>query len=221
MKNLFLLGLGILFINFTFAQEIIEIPHEKATGTTWEGGEKSYFSKLWDNPVVTNVSVPTMEVFRPEKPNGTAVIIAPGGGLYALSIKSEGTDVAQWLAERGITAFVLKYRLVPTGEDGVQEISDDAANNPARIAERVAPVMPYSIADALAAISYLRKNANSFEIASDKIGFMGFSAGGAVTMGVAYNYTTANRPDFLVPVYPWTTVYPVQEVPENAPPMLA
>ena len=53
-----------------------------------------------------------------------------------------------------------------------------------------------------------------------KIGFMGFSAGGAVTMGVVYNYTEANRPDFIVPVYPWTSAYPVQETPVDAPPML-
>lgn len=220
MKKLVLIGISFLVFNSSIAQEVINVPHEKATATTWEGGEKEYFSKLWDNPVVTNVSVPTMEVFRPEKPNGTAVVVAPGGGLYALSIKSEGTDVAKWLAERGITAFVLKYRLVPTGEDGVQEISDEASTNPQRIGERVAPVMPLSIADGLSAIAYVRENAASFDVAEDKIGFMGFSAGGAVTMGVAYNYSENNRPDFVVPVYPWTTVYPVQEVPKDAPPML-
>jgi len=210
----------LLSFGYSIAQEIIQIPYEKSSDTTWEGDEKAFFSKLWDNPVVTNVSVPSMEVFRPENPNGTAVIVAPGGGLYALSIKSEGTDVGKWLAERGITAFVLKYRLVPTGEDGVKELADDAATNPQRIAERVAPVMPLSITDALSAIAYVRENAATFKLETDKIGFMGFSAGGAVTMGVAYNYTETNRPDFIVPVYPWTSVYPVQEVPENAPPML-
>ncbi len=220
MKKSLILSISLLAFTVGLSQEIIDVPHSKSTVTKWEGGEKSYFSKIWNNPVVTNVSVPSMEVFRPEKPNGTAVIVAPGGGLYALSIESEGTAVAKWLAEKGITAFVLKYRLVPTGEDGVQEITDDAMTNPERIAERVAPVMPLSIADALSAISYVRENAEDFGIASDKIGFMGFSAGGAVTMGVAYNYSETNRPDFIVPVYPWTSVYPVQEVPENAPPMM-
>jgi acetyl esterase/lipase len=220
MKKIILSILSICVFNVISAQEIIQLPHEKAEGTTWEGGEKAYFSKIWQNNVVTNVSVPTMEVFRPTTPNGAAVIVAPGGGLYALSISSEGNDVAKWLNDKGITAFVLKYRLVPTGEDGVKEISEEGATNPQRIMERITPVMPFSIADGLAAVQYARENAAKFNINPDKIGFMGFSAGGAVTMGVAYNYDKTNRPDFLVPVYPWTTAYPVQEAPIDAPPML-
>lgn len=202
------------------SQETVQVPHEKANGISWEGDEKAYFSEIWQNEVVTNVSIPTMEVFRPDNPNGTSVIVAPGGGLYALSIKSEGTDVAKWLNEKGITAFVLKYRLVPTGEDGVQEITNEAATNPAKITERVAPVLPQSVADGLSALAYVREHAETYDIDPKKIGFMGFSAGGAVTMGVVYNYNESNRPDFLVPVYPWTDVMPVQEVPQDAPPML-
>lgn len=220
MKGIRLLCIAICIANFISAQEIIEVPHEKAKDVVWESDEKAYFSDIWQNDVVTNVSVPTMEVFRPENPNGTAVVIAPGGGLYALSITSEGTQVAEWLAKKGITAFVLKYRLVPTGEDGVKEISDEGATNPARIGERVAPVMPYSIADGLSAIAHVRENAANLKVDPKKIGFMGFSAGGAVTMGVVYNYSEANKPDFIVPVYPWTSAYPVQDVPEDAPPML-
>lgn len=219
MKRIIILLLCVSAGNFATAQEIIQIPHEKAEGTTWEGDEKAYFSEIWQNDVVTNVSVPTMEVFRPESPNGTSVIIAPGGGLYALSITSEGTDVAKWLNDKGITAFVLKYRLVPTGEDGVKEITNDASTNPAIVGQRVMPVLPYSYADGLSAIAHVRENAESFNIDPNKIGFMGFSAGGAVTLGVAYNYIEANRPDFLVPVYAWTLVMPVQEVPADAPPM--
>lgn len=203
-----------------YAQNIIPIPHETSENITWVGEEKEYFSDIWQTPVVTNVSVPTMELFQPENPNGVSVIIAPGGGLYALSIESEGTAVAKWLNKKGITAFVLKYRLVPTGEDGVKEISEEGATNPQRIGERVAPVMPLSIADGLSAITYVRSNASSLKLDPSKIGFMGFSAGGAVTMGVTYNYGEANRPDFIVPVYPWTTVLPVQPAPKNAPPML-
>lgn len=220
MKKYVLLLLAICSVQFITAQEIIEVPHEKAEDVEWEGEEKAYFSDIWQNDVVTNVSVPTMEVFRPENPNGTSVVVAPGGGLYALSITSEGTDVAKWLNTKGITAFVLKYRLVPTGEDGVKEISDDGAADPMRVLERVKPVMPYSIADGLSAIDYVRTNAEALKIDPRKIGFMGFSAGGAVTMGVAYNHKETNRPDFLVPVYAWTYAVPVQKAPENAPPML-
>lgn len=220
MKKAILLFISVMALHITIAQEVIEIPHEKDSVTKWKKGEKAYFSELWGTQVVTNVSVPSMEVFRPESPNGTAVVVAPGGGLYALSIKSEGTEVAKWLAARGITAFVLKYRLVPTGEDGVQEITDESVSNPEIIGKRVAPVLPLSIADALSAICYVREHAQNFNIDTNKIGFMGFSAGGAVTMGVGYNYSKESRPDFLVPVYPWITVYPVQEAPEDAPPML-
>jgi len=211
----------VLMINTTlFAQEIIELPYQKDSKVVWNGPEKSYYSDIWETEVVTNVSVPTIEVFKPEKPNGTSVIIAPGGGLYALSIKSEGTAVAKWLNKKGITAFVLKYRLVPTGEDGVKEITDESAANPQKIMERVSSVLALSIADGLAAINHVRKNASNWGIDAQKIGFMGFSAGGAVTMGVVYNYTSTNRPNFIVPIYPWTTVMPVQKAHEDAPPML-
>ncbi|WP_299531257.1 alpha/beta hydrolase [Ulvibacterium sp.] len=202
------------------AQEIVELPHETPKDISWEGPEKQYHSKIWDNEVVTNVSTPTMRVFRPENPNGTSVIVAPGGGLYALSILSEGNHVAEWLNKKGITAFVLKYRLVPTGEDGVKEITDLGNTNPMEIGRRVQPVLPLSIADGLAAITHVRENATKYKIDANKIGFMGFSAGGAVTMGVGYNYTEGNRPDFLVPVYPWTTVLPPNDAPTDAPPML-
>lgn len=208
------------FSSSLFAQQFIELPHEPPSNVQWEGGEKEYYSDIWQTQVVTNVSIPTMEVFAPENPNGTSVIVAPGGGLYALSIESEGKQVAKWLAERGITAFVLKYRLVPTGADGVQEITQEGATNPMQIMQRVAPVLPFSVQDGLSAIANVRSNAQKYALDPNKIGFMGFSAGGAVTMGVAYNYNEKNRPDFLVPVYPWTTAQPVQEVPEDAPPML-
>ena len=206
-----------------YTQEIIKLPFEQTTSTNWEGGEKDYFSEIWQNQVVTNVSIPTMQVFKPEEgtANGTSVIVAPGGGLYALSIKSEGTDVAKWLNEKGITAFVLKYRLVPTGGDGVKEISDLGATNPQEIGRQVAPVLPLSVNDGLAAIDYVRTHAEDLGVATDKIGFMGFSAGGAVTMGVTFNYTKDNRPDFIVPVYAWMTVVGPYQVPEDAPPMLA
>ena len=220
MKTFLSLMITIFMASSIYAQNMIPIPHETSENTTWVGEEKEYFSDIWQTPVVTNVSVPTMELFQPENPNGVSVIIAPGGGLYALSIESEGTAVAKWLNKKGITAFVLKYRLVPTGEDGVKEISEEGATNPQRIGQRVAPVMPLSIADGLSAITYVRSNASNLKLDPNKIGFMGFSAGGAVTMGVTYNYGEANRPDFIVPVYPWTTVLPVQPAPKNAPPML-
>jgi len=202
------------------SQTIIELPHESKTEITWDTKEKEYHSDIWQTEVVTNVSTPTMEVYQAKNPNGTSVIVAPGGGLYALSINSEGRDVAKWLTKKGITVFVLKYRLVPTGEDAVQEITDESTTNPSKIGERVAPVLPLSVADGLAAIEYVRNNSKKMNLDPNKSGFMGFSAGGAVTMGVTSNYSTNNKPNFIVPVYPWMTVIGEYKVPEDAPPML-
>lgn len=219
MKHLILLTCIFISMN-VLAQKIVDLPYEESNNVKWSTAEREYYSDIWENEVVTNVSVPKLEVFEAETPNGTSVIVAPGGGLYGLSIESEGRAVAKWLNKQGITAFVLKYRLVPTGIDGIKEITDEAATNPAKIGERVTPVLPLSVADGLAAITYVRTNANEMKLDPNKIGFMGFSAGGAVTMGVTFNYTEANRPNFIVPVYPWMTVMGEYSVPQDAPPML-
>ena len=222
MKTVITLFCALVFSFATFAQEIVELPQEHPGENFWPKAEKQYFSEIWQTNVVTNVSKPTMQVFRPapEKRTGTSVIVAPGGGLYALSIESEGNMVAKWLNEKGITAFVLKYHLVPTGEDGVADISRLAMENPDEIAAEVGKVLPLSIQDGLNAVKHVRKNADEYGIDPNKIGFMGFSAGGAVTMGVGYNYAADSRPDFLVPVYFWTDAMPVQEPKADMPPMV-
>lgn len=209
-------------ITIGFSQEIIELPNNGNNEVVWENKEREYFSEIWQTQVVTNVSKPTMQVFKPTNNTntGVAVIVAPGGALYAHSINSEGNDVGKWLAEKGITAFVLKYRLVPTGKDGVAEVSKLSNTNPQKIGEEVAKVLPLSIDDGLNAISYVRENANAYGINSSKIGFMGFSAGGAVTMGVGYGYTSKNKPNFLVPIYPWTDVIEVKTPKKDVPPTL-
>ncbi|MCE2612683.1 alpha/beta hydrolase [Flavobacteriaceae bacterium D16] len=214
---------SLLFTLFIFclfpcaAQEIVELPHENPSNVAWADEPNAYYSNLWKTQVVTNVSKPTLEVFRPigVASNGTGIIIAPGGGLYALSVNKEGKDVARWLNQKGITAFVLNYRLVPTGEDGVRELQTDGE----KVGEKIAPILPLSIADGLTAVSYVRENAKDLGISPDKVGFMGFSAGGSVTMGVAFNANTTNMPNFLVPVYAWMTIMGEYEVPEEAPPM--
>lgn len=222
MKRLLTLCSLCLITLGAVAQQIIPLEHEPVPGVTYETPEKQFYSENWQTQVVTNVSEPVLMAYEPEdsKKNGTSVIIAPGGGLYGLSINSEGIDVAKWLNDKGITAFVLKYRLVPTGEDGTAEIGDLMRTSPGTLFQKVGEVLPYSVNDGLTAISYVRKHAGQYGIDPGKIGFMGFSAGGAVTMGVAYNYTKENRPDFLVPVYAWTTAQPVRTAPNDGPPML-
>lgn len=218
MKKIQLL-LFLLFVLTLGAQEIIPLPNSNSTNLSWDGEEKEYYTSIWETQVVTNVSNPSMEVFRanPMLANGTAVIIAPGGGLFAHSILKEGNDVARWLVEKGITAFVLKYRLYPTGEDAVQELM--------ALQEKVVPmaqsVLPLAIDDGINALAYVREHAATYGIDRNKVGFMGFSAGGAVTMGVTFESPEAEAPDFIVPVYPWMSIFEGYEIPEEAPPMLA
>ncbi|WP_242156388.1 alpha/beta hydrolase [Aestuariivivens sediminis] len=215
----FFLLLNTFFV--LIAQNIIKLPLESSGQIVYHNNEKEYFSNILQTKVVTNVSSPTIEVFQPseELKNGTAVIIAPGGGFYGLNIELHGKEIAEWLNNKGITVFVLKYRLVPTGEDGVAELFKLIESNPAKIGQEISKVIQFSINDGLNAISHVRSNASKFGVKSDKIGLMGFSAGGAVAMGVVYNFTGENKPDFLVTAFPWTTVMPVQVPPKDAPPM--
>jgi len=218
MRNASLLFLAFLFIIPIMAQKTIKVPvTEKDETVEWAKKEKDYFSEIWQTQVVTNVSKPTMEVFKPKAANntGAAVVICPGGGLYALSINSEGNEVAKWLAERGVTAFVLKYRLVPTGEDGTADLNTDGA----RVIIKAGNLLPLSISDGLNAIEYVRSNAAKYGIDPSKIGIMGFSAGGSVTMGVTYNYEEKNKPNFIVPVYAWMDILPMSPAPKDAGPI--
>jgi len=107
------------------AQKVVRLYTGPAPGSEkWTHQEKEYFSTVWNTQVVTNVSQPTLTVYSPEpaNANGTAVIICPGGAFHALSIQSEGAEVAKWLSARGVTAFVLRYRLLPTGDDATKEL---------------------------------------------------------------------------------------------------
>ncbi|MBF4508602.1 alpha/beta hydrolase [Flavobacterium sp. JLP] len=139
------------------------------------------------------VSIPTLSIFVPTavKPNQTAVIIFPGGGYSHLAIDKEGTKVANWLNSLGITAFVLKYRLP----------SDLIMKN-----KNIGPLQ-----DAQEAVRYVRENAAKWNIDTNKIGTIGFSAGGhlASTLATHYDdktYESASkisaRPDFSLLIYP-------------------
>lgn len=168
--------------------------------------------------LVRNVVQPTLTIFNP--PNEkisthTAVIIAPGGGFRWLSIDSEGYDVARALAARGVTALVLKYRLDHTPDDedafrkdaiafltGVAQGMKSTAAAPPKLPS------PSSFADAkpgrkdgAAAIDYVRRNAARLHIDPQRIGIIGFSAGGSVTNFALTEYDSQTRPDFAAEVY--------------------
>jgi acetyl esterase/lipase len=182
--------------------------------------EKEYFSPIINTQVVTNVSQPTLTAYLPEEgtTNGAAVIICPGGGFRFLSINSEGIDVAKWLNRKGVVAFVLKYRLVPTGDDGVKEMIAGMSDR-GKMDASSAAFVPLAIADGLAAVSYVRQHATEFGVSPNRIGLMGFSAGGAVAASVAFQHSPESRPDFVAPIYAYMSVVREMAVPGDAPPM--
>jgi acetyl esterase/lipase len=221
IKAIAVFGLLITLAGAVNAQKVIRLYPGAAPGSEkWTHQEKEYFSPIFNTQVVTNVSQPTLTAYLPAtaNANGTSVIICPGGGFHALSINSEGVEVAKWLNAKGVAAFVLKYRLVPTGEDGVQELMAKIGNRK-KMEEDNALVVPMAAADGLAAVSYVRRHAAEFGISPNRIGLMGFSAGGTVTALVAFQYTAESRPDFIAPIYPYLGAIKEAAMPKDAPPM--
>ncbi len=149
---------------FATAQDVVPLYPGHPPGSTDENyPEKQYFSKVWQEDVVVNVTRPTLTIFNPSPKlkNGTAVVICPGGGLMALSIATEGTNVAKYLAAKGVTAFVLKYRVAHTGEDATEEFTALFADKP-KYDEMIKNVAPLAIADGLAAVAYVRQHASKW-----------------------------------------------------------
>jgi acetyl esterase/lipase len=141
--------------------------------------------------VVFNVVTPTLTAYLPErsKRTGTGVIIAPGGAFVALAISLESNDVARWLQERGIAAFVLKYRIMEKHGEGIPANMDmDEAGK-------------YGIADGIQALKVVRQHAAEWGVSPDRVGFMGFSAGAMVTSGALLQSDAAARPDFAAMIY--------------------
>jgi acetyl esterase/lipase len=158
--------------------------------------------------IINNVVTPTLTAFLPEKSKatGTGIIVAPGGACIALAMDLEGNQVARWLQQRGIAAFVLKYRLQEKKGDGIPpDLNMDEA-------------CKYGIADGIQAMKVARQHAAEWGVRPDKIGFMGFSAGAMVTSGVLLQSDAAARPAFAAPIYggPFGVM---PTVPGNLPPI--
>lgn len=159
---------------------------------------------------VRNINNPSVTVFLPPagKSNGCAVVVAPGGGFRELVFHAEGEQVAEFLNPLGVTVFVLKYRL--PGEQGSPYSPDNVKQ------------------DAYRAIRLVRSRAGEFHIDPDRLGMLGFSAGGSVVMMVAYDKGEGNpkaadpvdrlngRPNFQMMVYPGGN--PPKIVPPDTPP---
>jgi len=196
MRVLPLLSCLVLFAScLAFSAEPILIWPGEAPGE--KGGLPEQSAEVDDKQVerTKNVSVPSFTVYEPaaDKKNGTAVLILPGGGYNILASSHEGTDVATWLNGLGVTAFMLKYR-VPRREGRLKH---------------EAPLQ-----DAQRCLSIIRSRASEWDISSDKIGLLGFSAGGHLCCATGTNHDKRSyeviddmdqqscRPDFLIPIYP-------------------
>jgi acetyl esterase/lipase len=191
-----------LLASFADAQTVIQLYNGAAPGSeNWNWQEKQI--KVDVGSIIMDVTHPTLTTFAPANPNGTAVIIAPGGAFHALAYDHEGVEVAKRLNAKGITAFVLKYRLVHDDpahpENSIGNLM--ATKNFKKLDSLNAPVIPLALQDGLAAVKYVRTHASEYKIDPNKIGFMGFSAGATLTMSVVYSATDNTRPNFVAPVY--------------------
>jgi acetyl esterase/lipase len=198
------------------------------TGGVADQPAKESWFRQWGEPMVRNVTTATLTPFLPDpaKANGTAVIVAPGGGFRWLSINNEGWKIAKALNERGIAAFVLKYRLLPTPPtlDGLKESMSRTfappapapAGAPAAVAPRPpGPDLTNQLQDAEAAYALILSRAKEWNIDPNRIGMVGFSAGAGLTMHCLFNSKTMKFA-FIAPIY--GGMGPV-DVPKDAPPL--
>ena len=166
-----------------------------------------------------NISEPEMDLYKAQGNSVTdkTMIICPGGALLFSAYEKEGVKLAKKLALNGITAIVLKYRTYPR-KGSVIDWAGTLWDNPQVAIDSAKIILPYSTKDALKAIEVMREKAAKYNINPNKIGLMGFSAGGAVTMEAAYTSISKNQPNFIAPIYPWMDIVEGQKVPSNKPP---
>ncbi|SFU98669.1 Acetyl esterase/lipase [Pseudoduganella namucuonensis] len=185
MKKILLATIMTSLTAFAFANPALPLWPEGVPGARAIGAEQ-----LSDGRI-SNVSEPTLTVFRPavDRPNGTAVIICPGGGYVRLSAEREGAQYANWLGTLGVTTFVLKYRMAEFGH-------------------------PAPLQDVLRAVRMVRSRAKEFGVDPSRVGVMGSSAGGhlAASAGTLFDHAAgrtgaaldaiSGKPDFLMLLYP-------------------
>ncbi|MEV6136860.1 alpha/beta hydrolase fold domain-containing protein [Nocardia sp. NPDC051990] len=163
--------------------------------------------------VIRNVTQPALSVHRPDpgRATGTAVIVCPGGSFITLT--QSATEISTQLARQGITAFTLRYRLLPTPTQDGQFLQDWGGHTMAEIQAH----SRISIQDARQAVRVVRARAATERLDPHRIGILGFSAGGLLALAAATDYDTTARPDFAAPIYP--AVWHDYQVPSDAPPL--
>ncbi len=183
------------------------------------------------NRMVRNVVIPTVTMFKPAAgtSNGTALIVAPGGAFTFLMVDYEGYDMARWLTQRGITAFVLRYRVAHSPENDadmpafLQNLTrplsrpGPTVETPPVVTEAMQKARLWGEEDGRQAIRFVRQHATEWGLDPNRIGIAGFSAGGGVVMGTVMQHDTQSRPDFAAPIY--AAYQSATPVPVDAPPL--
>ena len=195
-------------LSFSFsvkAQEAIKLYNGKVPGSeNWKQKEAQVYSELFKTEVVYNVTNPSVLVYKvPEgvRNTGTAIVIAPGGGFQSLSINREVVDLAKRLSEKGITAFVLKYRLLETiSNDPAKEMMDKLKDR-AAFEKSTAPLIEMAAKDGRKALQYVYENAAKLGVKTNQIGIIGFSAGSTVAMQTVLNNNSTFIPNFAASIY--------------------
>lgn len=197
---------------------------ELGTGPLPDATAQESWHTQYGSQFARNVTVATLTPFLPSKrkASGAAVLVAPGGGFRTLSMSNEGWEVAKALADKGVAAFVLKYRLKQTPADmaafekAMAEMFSGAARASRPLAEQDPAVeFAVQIADARAAFALVRERAKEWRIDPDRIGMIGFSAGAMLTLSTTLHGKDA-KPAFIGNIYgPLTKV----DVPADAPPL--
>lgn len=183
MKFILLFASCIFSIMAIEAQQVIKLWEGAPSESNELTGEEIVRN---DGASISNVSVPTLTVYLPEKTNrtGMAVVVCPGGGYSGLAFDHEGIMVAKWLNQEGIAAFILKYRM-PNKHKNIP------------------------LSDAQQAIRHVRVHAAKYDVDPSKIGVCGFSAGGHLAATVSTHFATSGvstRPDFSILYYPVITM---------------
>jgi len=210
---------AVLFIHSAIGSEPLDVWPQLAPGETTRQVGEPLAPRAGEMPPITrvaNVTRPTMTVHLASAPNGTGAVILPGGGFARVVPDLEGTEAATWLNGQGVSAFVLSYRTT---------------------ADSQSPGWVKPLQDAQRALSLVRSRADAWGIRKDRIGLVGFSAGGQVAARLLADSghrtyepvdgvdEASYRPDFSILVYPWNmfdakndALIPGVEVPQNCPP---
>jgi acetyl esterase/lipase len=177
-------------------------------GATQKEVTSQVFGELW----IRNVTQPTLTPYLPKKgkANGAAVLVIPGGGFKFISMSNEGTPIAQWLADRGIAAFVLKYRVDETPDDEAafakfMQAQFAAGPRSGDVSLERSAATALARADAQVALRMIRAHAGHYGIDPKRVGMLGFSAGAMTTMATTLADAPDARPDFIAPIYGYMT----------------